>query len=80
MKWQKQEVSLCFLAPRECRTKTPPNPGGVFVCAESFEFAVLEILSQPEPGYNTDRLLTALKLHWQEQLQPFGERGHNNLK
>lgn len=48
--------------------------------ADKFEFTILEVLAQPEPGANIDRLLTALKLRWQEKLQPFGERGYNSLK
>lgn len=48
--------------------------------AESFEFSVLEALGQPEPGDNVERLLLALKLKWQEKLQPFGDRGYNSLK
>lgn len=48
--------------------------------AESFEFSVLKVLPKPEPGDNADRLLLALKLKWQEKLQPYGERGYNSLK
>ena len=48
--------------------------------AEMFEFSVLEVLPKPEPGDNIDRLLTALKLHWQDKLQPFEERGYNSRK
>ena len=48
--------------------------------AESFEFAVLDVLGKPEPGDNVERLLLALKLKWQQKLQPFGERGYNSLK
>jgi hypothetical protein len=48
--------------------------------ADNFEFSILEVLPTPEPGANIDRLLTALKLRWQEKLQPFGERGYNSLK
>jgi len=50
------------------------------VGAESFEFAVLDVLGKPEPADNVDRLLLALKLKWQEKLQPFGDRGYNSLK
>lgn len=48
--------------------------------ADSFEFSVLDVLGKPEPGDNVERLLLALKLKWQEQLQPFGDRGYNSLK
>lgn len=48
--------------------------------AENFEFEVLAVLDQPEPGESVDRLLIAQLLHWQEKLQPFGERGYNSLK
>lgn len=47
---------------------------------DKFEFSVLDVLSKPEPGDNIERLLTALKLHWQEKLQPFDERGYNSRK
>ena len=48
--------------------------------AENFEFSVLDVLPTPVPGDNVDRLLMALKLKWQEKLQPYGERGYNSLK
>lgn len=48
--------------------------------AQSFEFTVLDVLARPEPADNIDRLLLALKLKWQEKLQPFGDRGYNSLK
>lgn len=48
--------------------------------ADNFEFSILDLLPQPGPGENVDRLLLALKLDWQEKLQPFGERGYNSLK
>lgn len=48
--------------------------------ANNFEFSVLEVLPKPKPGDNVEQLLTALKLHWQEKLQPFGEKGYNSLK
>lgn len=48
--------------------------------ADRFEFSVLDVLPKPEPGDNIERLLTALKLHWQEKLQPFDERGYNSRK
>lgn len=48
--------------------------------ADAFEFAVLEVLAPPAPGTNLERLLAAMKLRWQEQLQPFGEGGYNSRK
>jgi hypothetical protein len=48
--------------------------------ADSFEFSVLDVLEKPEAGDNVDRLLNALKLHWLEKLQPFGEHGYNSSK
>lgn len=48
--------------------------------AESFEFAVLDILGKPEPGENVEQRLLALKLKWQEKLHPFGDRGYNSEK
>lgn len=48
--------------------------------ADSFEFSILEVLSTPMPGDNIEKLLKELKLRWQEQLQPFGEKGYNSLK
>jgi len=48
--------------------------------ADNFEFSVLEVLPKTEPGENIERLLTALKLKWQEKMQPFGERGYNSLR
>lgn len=48
--------------------------------ADQFEFSVLEVLPAPKPGDNAERLLTELKLQWQEKLQPFGEKGYNSLK
>jgi len=48
--------------------------------ADNFEFSVLEVLPRPKPGDNIEQLLTALKLHWQEKLQPFGEKGYNSRK
>jgi len=47
---------------------------------DQFEFSVLEVLPKPQPGGNIERLLTDLKLQWQEKLQPFGENGYNSLK
>jgi len=41
---------------------------------------VLEELAEPQPGHQVEQLLLALKLRWQEQLQPFGERGYDSLK
>lgn len=48
--------------------------------ADSFEYSVLDVLDRPEPDDNVERLLMALELHWLEKLQPFGERGYNNVK
>ena len=48
--------------------------------AGSFEFSVLDVLGEPNPGDNAERLLLELKLQWQEKLQPFDERGYNSLK
>lgn len=48
--------------------------------AQNFSFSVLDVLGQPEPGANVERLLMALKLSWQEKLHPFGDRGYNSLK
>lgn len=48
--------------------------------AENFEFSVLAVLDQPEPGASVDRLLAALELQWLEKVQPFGEQGYNSLK
>ena len=48
--------------------------------ADCFEFSVLDVLDNLEPGDNIDRLLSSLELHWLEKLQPFGERGYNSLK
>jgi len=48
--------------------------------ADSFEFSVLEVLPLPAPGDNVERLLTRLKLNWQEKLAPFGEHGYNSRK
>ena len=48
--------------------------------ADCFEFLVLDVLDNLEPGDNIDRLLTSLELHWLDKLQPFGERGYNSLK
>ncbi len=48
--------------------------------ANAFEVSIVEELSQPEPGQRPERLLLAMKLRWQETLQPFGERGYNSLK
>ena len=47
---------------------------------ENFEFSVLEVLPKPNPGDNVEQLLIALKLRWQEKLQPFGDKGYNSLK
>ncbi len=52
------------------------NESGV----DCFEFSVLEVLAKPQPGDNIEQLLTALKLRWQEKLQPFGEKGYNSRK
>ncbi|MCM0081897.1 metalloregulator ArsR/SmtB family transcription factor [Geomonas sp. Red32] len=48
--------------------------------ADSFEFGVLEVLSDLRPGANVDRELLALKLRWQDKLHPFGDQGYNSLK
>jgi hypothetical protein len=48
--------------------------------ADSFEFSVLGVLPKSGPGDNIERQLVALKLQWQEKLQPFAERGYNSLK
>lgn len=48
--------------------------------ANNFEFSVLDVLPNPAPGVNVELLLLALKLQWQEKLQPFGDRGYNSLK
>lgn len=48
--------------------------------ADNFEYSVLDLLDKPEPDDNVERLLMALELHWLEKLQPFGERGYNNVK
>lgn len=48
--------------------------------AGSFEFSVVAVLDQPEPGEDVERSLAALYLHWLEKLQPFGERGYNSTK
>ena len=48
--------------------------------ADNFEFSVLEVLPVPALGDNVERLLLALKLRWQEKLQPFGDGGYNNIK
>lgn len=48
--------------------------------AQNFAFSVLDVLDKPEPGANLERLLMALKLKWQEKLQPFEERGYNSRK
>lgn len=48
--------------------------------ADQFEFSVLEVLPKPQPGDNIERLLTGLKLKWQEKLQLFGDKWYNSLK
>jgi hypothetical protein len=48
--------------------------------ANNFEFSVLEVLPSPAQGDNVERLLMALKLQWQEKLQPFGDGGYNSIK
>ncbi len=48
--------------------------------ANNFEFTVLGVLGEPQPGENIDRLLSELKLHWMEKLQPFGDHGYNSPK
>jgi hypothetical protein len=48
--------------------------------ANNFEFSVLEVLPTPAQGDNVERLLMALKLQWQEKLQPFGDGGYNSIK
>ena len=48
--------------------------------ADNFEFSVLEVLPVPASGDNVERLLLALKLRWQEKLQPFGDGGYNSIK
>lgn len=45
---------------------------------DAFTFDVLEILEQPETGYFDQKdALKKLLSKWQDQLQPFGERGYN---
>ena len=46
--------------------------------AAAFEFSVLSVLDRPDPAENQDLSLAALELHWQRQLQPFGDRGYNS--
>ena len=46
--------------------------------AASFVVSVLEELPPPQPGEREELLLLTAKLRWQEQLQPFGERGYNS--
>ncbi len=48
--------------------------------AENFVFEVLDTLKIQEPTGQVDRQLMALKLRWQEKLQPFEERGYNSRK
>jgi len=48
--------------------------------AKSFEFSVLDVLGNLEPGDVIEHALTALLLQWQEKLQPFGEQGYNSEK
>lgn len=48
--------------------------------ADSFEFSVLEVLEKPAAGDDPERQLAALELQWLEKLQPFGERGYNNVR
>ncbi len=48
--------------------------------ADGFEFSVIDVLDDLEPGDNIDRMLASLELHWLDKLQPFGERGYNSLK
>ncbi len=48
--------------------------------AENFVFEVLDTLKVQEPTGQADRQLMALKLRWQEKLQPFDERGYNSRK
>ncbi|HBA71308.1 MAG TPA: ArsR family transcriptional regulator, partial [Geobacter sp.] len=43
-----------------------------------FVVSVLEELPPPQPGERAEWLLLTAKLRWQEQLQPFGERGYNS--
>lgn len=46
--------------------------------ADKFEFSVLAVLEQPEPGTDVEQALARLELQWLEKLQPFGEHGYNN--
>lgn len=48
--------------------------------AASFEFGVLETLAEPDKSDHPKRALLAMKLKWQEQLQPFGAQGYNSRK
>lgn len=48
--------------------------------AENFEFSVLAVLDKPDAEINVKQALDSLELQWQEKLQPFGERGYNNIK
>lgn len=48
--------------------------------ADCFEFSVVDVLKEPEPEVNVERLLSALELHWLDKLQPFGVRGYNSEK
>ena len=46
--------------------------------AAAFEFSVLSVLDRTDPEENLDLSLAALELHWQRQLQPFGDKGYNS--
>ena len=48
--------------------------------AENFEFSVLAVLDKPDEKVDVKQALDALELQWQEKLQPFGDRGYNNIK
>lgn len=48
--------------------------------AAAFEVSVLEELPAALPEELAERRLLEAKLRWQQQMQPFGERGYNSLK
>jgi DNA-binding CsgD family transcriptional regulator len=49
--------------------------------ADAFVFEVLEVLKEKEEGYfDKKEELKKLEAKWVEKLQPFGERGYNQLK
>jgi hypothetical protein len=48
---------------------------------DSFVFEVLETLKEPENGYfDAKDELKKLEQKWLDQLQPYGERGYNQIK